>query len=136
MQYTYYIVLLSNLYFEHVILSLNVIHVGITHHFQRLGRRSEILPEIKYFRIRMMTNGCSMKEITFICPAYFGHLRASTSQTFFRSIDQNCLRKRMFCPLSNELAGGQKFDPSLIHFALEGEVESIVILAGGKVRVL
>ena len=38
-----------------------------------------------------MTNGCSMKEMTFICPPHFGHLRASISQTFLRRAAHICL---------------------------------------------
>ena len=42
------------------------------------------------FRMRLMTNGCSMKQMTFICPPHFGHFNALTPQTFFRSTAHTC----------------------------------------------
>ena len=42
----------------------------------------------------MMTNGCSMNEITFIRPPHLGYFSASTSQTLFRSKAHSCLLRR------------------------------------------
>jgi len=94
-----------NLYLRNVVLPWNVIHIGFTDHFQWLWWWSGILPQIEMFlhsqaphttgnagvTIRLMTEGCSMKETTFICPPLFGHFKASTFQTFFRSTVHCCL---------------------------------------------
>ena len=45
-------------------------------------------------RMRLMTNGCSMKEITFIFPPHSGHFNTSTSQIFFRSTAHSCRMRR------------------------------------------
>ena len=51
-----------------------------------------------------------MKEMTFICPPHFGHLRASISQTFFRSSAYCCLLRleyaeRSFIETASSSAG-------------------------------
>ena len=66
------------------------------------------------FRIRMMTNGCSMKDMTFICPPHFGHFKASTFQTFFRRAAHNCLIPCASAELVQKLPVMQKMKPE--HF--------------------
>ena len=38
--------------------------------------------------MRLMTEGCSKKDMTFICPPHFEHFNAPIFQTFFRSTDE------------------------------------------------
>jgi hypothetical protein len=41
--------------------------------------------------MHLMTEGCSIKEMTFMCPPHFGHFKASMFQAFLRSTAHICL---------------------------------------------